>query len=70
MYLMFSILQGGVMHCLWQMEAIRPMSQQDIQASQLEQAQLMRGMSQEELAQRYGVGLRNSYQPDPPNGVD
>lgn len=65
MYLEFAILQGCYVHGELQREAMRPMTQQELEARQLEQAQLMRGMSDEELAQRYGDGLRNSYRPDP-----
>lgn len=44
-------------------EAMRPMSQSEMEQCQLAQAAGMRGMTDDELAVRYGSGLMNAYRP-------
>lgn len=63
MYLEFAMLQGCYAHGEQMREAMRPMTQEELRDRQLAQASLMRGMSDDELAQRYGEGLLNSYRP-------
>ena len=44
-------------------EAMRPMTQAELEQRQLNQAASMRGMTEEELACRYGDSLANAYRP-------
>jgi hypothetical protein len=46
-----------------QREAMRPMTQKELEARQLAQAAGLRNATDEELAARYGDGLRNAYFP-------
>lgn len=57
MYLEFAMLQGCHAHA----EQLRPMTQEELEARQLAQASLMRALSDDEIAQRYGAGLLNQY---------
>lgn len=50
-------------------ESLRPVPQSELEQRQLNQAASMRGMTDDELAQRYGDGLMNAYRPDG-NGED
>jgi ribosomal protein L29 len=61
MYLEFAMLQGCYVHGERMREALRPMTQEELESRQLAQAQQMRAMSDDEIAQRYGEGLRNQY---------
>lgn len=51
-------------------EAMRPVSQSELEQRQLNQAASMRGMTEEELARRYGSGLMNAYRPNETGGED
>lgn len=47
-------------------ESLRPVPQAEIEQRQLNQASSMRGMTEEELASRYGGGLANAYSIEEP----
>lgn len=61
MYLDFAMLQGCYAHGEHMRQAMRPMTQEELEQKQLAQAQQMRALSDDEIAQRYGTGLANQY---------
>jgi hypothetical protein len=65
MYLEFAFLQGCHVHGEQMRQAMRPMTPPELDARQIGQARLMRGMSEEELSARYGDSLLNQecYRP-------
>ena len=61
MYLEFVMLQGCYAHGEYMRQAMRPMTQEELERRQLAQAQQMRALGDDEIAQRYGTGLANQY---------